>query len=83
MRGRLTIIIAVLEATVLLVMKLVDWRESKTKKPIASKVRTVKGHQVVNLDPGEYDGDKPQGETNAAYLPASGSSADEKIHEKE
>lgn len=82
MKHKLTIIIAVLEATVLLVMKLMDWKESKTHKPAAGRARRAGGHRVVNTDRQEYDGRPSRGDTNAAYLPASSGSADEKIHEK-
>jgi len=81
MRGKLTIILAVLEAAVLLVMKACDWKESKNQRPTAGKARSAKGHRVVNPGQAEYDeGLTPGDKTNAAYLPASGSTADEKIH---
>lgn len=83
MRGKLTIVIAVLEAVVLLVMKLCDWKESKKQKPTAGKARTVDGHRVVNPAPTEYDDEPSRGEINAAYLPASGSSADKTLHQKD
>jgi len=81
MRGKLTIILAVLEATVLLVMKACDWKESKNQRPTAGKVKKAGGHRVVNPCPPEYDEDFTPGDVHdAAYLPAGGSAADEKIH---
>jgi len=79
---KLTIIIAVLEATVLLTMKLMDWKESKSEKPAAGKAPRAAGHRVVNPAAKEYYGEEPQGEKNAAYLPAGSSAPDEKVHKK-
>ena len=84
MRGKLTIILAVIEATVLLVMKACDWKDSKNQRPTAGKLQRAAGHRVVNPCPSEYDEELTPGDPkNAAYLPASGSTADEKIHEKD
>ena len=84
MKHKLTLIIAVLEAVVLLTMKLMDWKEAKNEKPAAGKVRRANGHRVVNPSPREYDREPSQGEReHAAYLPASISAADETVHEEE
>lgn len=83
MKHRLTILIAVLEAAVLLVMKFVDWRETKTQKPAAGKAATVAGHRVVKPDQPEYYEGFTRGDKNAAYLPAGIGAADEEIHEKD
>lgn len=83
MSKKLTIIIAVLEAVVLLTMKLMDWKESKSQKPAASKARRAGGKRVVNPSSPEYDGELSRGDQNAAYLPAGSGATDEKIHEKE
>jgi hypothetical protein len=77
-----TIIIAVLEAAVLLVMKLMDWKESKTQKPAAGKARQAAGHRVVKPSPREYDGEPPEGDSSAINFLASGGPADEKIHKE-
>jgi hypothetical protein len=78
-----TIIIAVIEATVLLVMKLMDWKESKAQKPTAGKAHRVRGRRVVNPCPAEYDGRPPEGESSAINILAGSSAADEKIHEED
>ena len=78
-----TIIIAVIEAVVLLAMKLMDWKESKTQKPAAGKAQRAAGHRVVKPAPPAYDGESPEGDSSAINILASGSAADEKIHEKE
>lgn len=83
MRGKVTIIIAVLEAVVLLVMKLCDWKESKVQKPMASKARTAAGKRVVNPAPPEYDDQPSQGDRSAAYFPTSSGPADEEIHKED
>lgn len=82
-KGKLTIIIAILEALSLITMRLVDWKESKDEKPAAGKARTAKGHRVVNPSTPEYTGGSPEGEKRAINILASGNAADEKIHEKE
>ncbi len=83
MTKKVTIIIAVLEAVVLLVMKLMDWKESKTQRPAAGKAHRASGRRVVNPSSPAYDEEHPRGDQNAAYLPAGSSATDEKIHEKE
>ena len=80
---RTTIILAVIEAAVLLVMKACDWKESRTQKPASSKVRQAGGRRVVNPSPPAYDGESPEGEISAINILASSSTADEKIHEEE
>jgi len=83
MKHKLTIITAVLEAIVLLTMKLMDWKEGGSKKPAASKASAVRGHRVVNLATSEYIDGSPKGESSAAYVLAGSGPADEKIHKKE
>ena len=83
MRGKVTIIIAVLEAIVLLTIKLCDWKESKAQKPMSGKARRAAGRRVVNPAQPEYDTESPRGDNNAAYLSAGGSAADKTIHEEE
>ena len=82
MKGKLTIIIAVLEAVSLLTMRLVDWRESKMEKPTAGKARTARGHRVVNPSSPEYTGESPEGENRAINFLASGDAADEEIYKE-
>lgn len=83
MKGKVTIILAVLEAAVLLVMKAIDWKESKTYKPAAGNARRAAGRRVVKPGSPDYNDRPPEGDKNAAYLPASSSTTDEEIHEKE
>jgi len=80
MKGKTTLIIAVLEALVLLTIKLSDWAEARKNKPRAATVRRANKHRVVQPGSAEYDGESPEETTNAAYLPASGSTTDEKIY---
>ena len=83
MKHKLTIIIAVLEATVLLVMKLMDWKESKTQKPASGKARRAAGHRVVNPAPQDYNDGSPGGDQRAIDILAGSSATDEKIHKEE
>ena len=83
MKGKATIIVAVLEAAVLLTMKLMDWKEAKAHKPAASKARRAGKHRVVNPDRPEYDDQPSRGDRSAAYLPASSGPADQKIHKED
>jgi len=83
MRGKVTIIIAVLEAVVLLVMKLMDWKESNNQKPASGKARRAGGRRVVNPSPPDYNNEPHEGDQNAAYFPAGSSAADEEIHEED
>ena len=78
-----TIIIAVLEAIVLLVLKLVDWKEAKDQKPASAKARRAGGHRVVNPAPEEYNGNPPEGDDSAINILAGSSTSDKNIHEKE
>jgi hypothetical protein len=78
-----TIIIAVLEAMVLLVMKLMDWKESKSQKPAAGKARKVGGRRVVNPSPQSYNARPPEGDSSAINFLAGSSATDEKIHEED
>ena len=82
MSKKLTLTVAILEALVLLVMKVSQRHQNKQNKPVAGEARKAAGRRVVNPSPPRYDDDLPPGDKNAAYLPASGSAADEKIHEK-
>jgi len=82
-KHKLTIIVAVMEAVVLLTMKLMDWKEAKTEKPAASKARTVKGRRVVKLSPQEYHGEPPTGENSAVNLLAGSSASDKNVHKEE
>jgi hypothetical protein len=74
-----TIIISVLEAIVILVIKLIDWKESRQHKPAAGRVRSIKGKPVVRSEESEYYKTTPDGDENAADLLAGPSAADEKI----
>jgi hypothetical protein len=77
------LLIAVLEATVLLVMRFASWHESKRHVSRGNRAREVAGHRVVKPAPKEYNTDDPEGETNhAAYLSAGSSAVDEDVHEK-
>jgi len=83
MKHKLTIIIAVLEAIVLLTMKLMDWKEAVNEKPASGKAKTVAGHRVVNPAPEEYNGNPPEGDDSAINILAGSSTSDKNIHEKE
>jgi len=78
-----TIIIAVLEAVVLLVMKLMDWKESNNQKPAAGKARRAGGRRVVNPAPQDYNGESPRGDQRAIDILAGSSATDEKVHEED
>ena len=78
-----TIILAVIEATVLLIMKMMDWKESKTQKPAAAKARQAGGHRVVNPSPQDYTDRPPTGDPDATNILAGSSASDEEIHKKE
>ena len=82
MRGKLTIMIAVLEAAVLLTMKLMDWKETKSQKPAAGKAHRAGGRRVVTPAPQDYNDRPPEGERSAVNILASGQTADEKIYEE-
>lgn len=82
MKHKATIIIAVLEALVLLTMKLMDWKESKSQKPAAGKARKAGKHRVVQPGSREYDERSTRGDLDATYLLAGSSAPDEEIHEK-
>jgi len=82
-KHKLTIIIAVLEAVVLLTMKLMDWKESKDQKPAAGKAQRAGGHRVVNPAPPGYNDRPPEGDSSAIDILAGSSAADEKVHEEE
>ena len=75
-----TIIMAVIEATVLLIMKLMDWKETKTQKPAAAKARQAAGHRVVNPAPQDYNERPPTGDPDAANILAGESAPDEEVH---
>ena len=81
MSKKVTLVIAVLEAAVLLVMKASQWQQNKRNKPNAAKAHSVGGKRVVQPSSPRYD-ERSRGDKNAAYFPASGGAADEKIHEK-
>lgn len=83
MSKRLTLVIALVEATVLLVMKYASWYQGKQQKPAASKAYRAAGHRVVKPSPPAYNDALPQGETDAAYLPTSSGPADKKIHKED
>jgi len=82
-KHKLTIIIAVLEAVVLLTMKLMDWKESKDQKPASGKARRAGGHRVVNPAPQDYNDRPPEGDDSAVNILAGSGAADEDVHKAE
>ena len=78
---KITIILALIEATAVLVMKAMSYVQNK-KSSRASKAYAVHGKRVVQPSPARYHGQSPDGENDAAYLPAGSSAADEKVHEE-
>lgn len=83
MSKKLTLIVVVLEAIAMITMKYCSFIQGKQQKPAASKAYKAAGHRVVKPPQSEYDEQLSRGDTSdAVNLPASGSTADEKIHEK-
>lgn len=80
MKHKLTVFIAVLEAVVLLVMKTMDWKETKARKPAAGKAYKAGGRRVVNPSSPEYNSGSPEGESDAIDILAGSSATDEEIH---
>lgn len=71
-----------LEAAVLLTMKLMDWQETKSQKPAAAKARKANGRRVVNPSPQDYNNEPPEGDSSAVNILAGRDAPDEVVHEE-
>ena len=79
---KITIILALIEATAVLVMKAMSYVQNK-KSSRASRASAIRGKRVVQPSPARYHGQSPEGERSAINILAGSSAADEEIHEEE